>query len=173
MCEHASAPFSGGMYVACARKGDASIEALFVSRHSSPACFELSRLLSQYKNGGSTKDALQTLWEEGGIPRLYRGVSFALVQGPLSRCARHVNVSSETTGESQQLPQRLPLGIYGLHVGLNSQAGTGESVAISRQHCMQFTPTALAKEGSEIPPLTWECWPCWRPSSQLDRYRYR
>eukprot|EP00903_Cladosiphon_okamuranus_P016698 g15393.t1 len=39
----------------------------------------------QYKNGGSTQEALQTLWEEGGIPRLYRGVSFALVQGPLSR----------------------------------------------------------------------------------------
>ncbi|CBJ32448.1 conserved unknown protein [Ectocarpus siliculosus] len=39
----------------------------------------------QYKNGGSTKEALQTLWEEGGLSRLYRGVSFALVQGPLSR----------------------------------------------------------------------------------------
>eukprot|EP00752_Nemacystus_decipiens_P001228 g1227.t1 len=39
----------------------------------------------QYKNGGSTQEALQMLWEEGGIPRLYRGVSFALVQGPLSR----------------------------------------------------------------------------------------
>ncbi|CAM9847928.1 unnamed protein product [Ectocarpus sp. 4 AP-2014] len=39
----------------------------------------------QYKNGGSTKDALQSLWEEGGVARLYRGVSFALVQGPLSR----------------------------------------------------------------------------------------
>eukprot|EP00904_Undaria_pinnatifida_P008989 jgi/Undpi1/521/HiC_scaffold_10.g03985.m1 len=39
----------------------------------------------QYKNGGSTEDALRTLWEEGGVPRLYKGVSFALVQGPLSR----------------------------------------------------------------------------------------
>ncbi|CAM9483654.1 unnamed protein product, partial [Hapterophycus canaliculatus] len=39
----------------------------------------------QYKNGGSTLNALETLWEEGGIPRLYRGISFALVQGPLSR----------------------------------------------------------------------------------------
>lgn len=45
-----------------------------------------SPCLLQYKNGGSTQNALSTLWEEGGVPRLYRGISFALVQGPLSRC---------------------------------------------------------------------------------------
>lgn len=39
----------------------------------------------QYRNGGTTENALRTLWEEGGVPRLYRGLSFALVQGPLSR----------------------------------------------------------------------------------------
>lgn len=51
-------------------------------------CSLLRLLPGQYKNGGSTQEALQTLWEEGRIPRLYRGVSFALVQGPLSRCVR-------------------------------------------------------------------------------------
>lgn len=39
----------------------------------------------QYRNGGSTSEALQALWEEGGPRRFYRGVSFALVQTPLSR----------------------------------------------------------------------------------------
>lgn len=39
----------------------------------------------QYRNGGSTVEALKVLWAEGGLSRFYRGVSFALVQGPLSR----------------------------------------------------------------------------------------
>ncbi|KAG5181623.1 mitochondrial carrier domain-containing protein [Tribonema minus] len=39
----------------------------------------------QYRNGGSTVDALTTLYAEGGVPRLYRGLPFALLQGPLSR----------------------------------------------------------------------------------------
>lgn len=39
----------------------------------------------QYRYGSSTFDALSTLYKEGGIPRLYRGLSFALLQGPLSR----------------------------------------------------------------------------------------
>lgn len=39
----------------------------------------------QYRNGGGTRDALTALYEEGGIPRFYRGVQFALLQTPLSR----------------------------------------------------------------------------------------
>jgi len=39
----------------------------------------------QYFNGGTLQDALSTLWKAGGIQRLYQGVSFALVQAPLSR----------------------------------------------------------------------------------------
>lgn len=39
----------------------------------------------QYRNGGSTREALDALWLEGGPRRFYRGVGFALVQTPLSR----------------------------------------------------------------------------------------
>ncbi|EEH51886.1 mitochondrial carrier family [Micromonas pusilla CCMP1545] len=39
----------------------------------------------QYANGGTLTNALQTLYKEGGIPRFYRGVSFAIIQNPLSR----------------------------------------------------------------------------------------
>lgn len=39
----------------------------------------------QYKYGTGTREALGALWAEGRLPRLYRGLPFALVQGPLSR----------------------------------------------------------------------------------------
>lgn len=39
----------------------------------------------QYRYGFSTLDALKTLYKDGGIPRFYRGLLPALVQGPLSR----------------------------------------------------------------------------------------
>ena len=39
----------------------------------------------QYRYGTSLSEALSTLYTQGGIPRLYQGLPFALVQGPLSR----------------------------------------------------------------------------------------
>lgn len=39
----------------------------------------------QYRNGGTFPQALKTLYADGGVPRFYRGVLPALVQGPLSR----------------------------------------------------------------------------------------
>lgn len=39
----------------------------------------------QYRYGGDLKSALKSLTDEGGIGRLYQGLPFALVQGPLSR----------------------------------------------------------------------------------------
>jgi len=39
----------------------------------------------QYANGGSLTNAITTLYKEGGVPRFYRGVSFAIIQNPLSR----------------------------------------------------------------------------------------
>jgi hypothetical protein len=39
----------------------------------------------QYRHGSSTLTALKTLYKDGGIPRFYRGLLPALIQGPLSR----------------------------------------------------------------------------------------
>mmetsp|Transcript_8395 Transcript_8395/g.12256 ORF Transcript_8395/g.12256 Transcript_8395/m.12256 type:complete len:267 (-) Transcript_8395:245-1045(-) len=39
----------------------------------------------QYRYGGSFQEALSKLYNEGGISRLYQGLPFALVQGPLTR----------------------------------------------------------------------------------------
>jgi len=39
----------------------------------------------QYRNGGSTRDAVKALWAMGGVPRFYQGLQFAIFQTPLSR----------------------------------------------------------------------------------------
>ena len=39
----------------------------------------------QYRYGTTTLQALKTLYVQGGIPRFYRGITPALLQGPLSR----------------------------------------------------------------------------------------
>jgi len=39
----------------------------------------------QYRHGSSTTTALKTLYKNGGVPRFYRGLLPALIQGPLSR----------------------------------------------------------------------------------------
>jgi hypothetical protein len=39
----------------------------------------------QYANGGTMLSSIKALYKEGGVPRLYKGMSFAIVQAPLSR----------------------------------------------------------------------------------------
>ena len=39
----------------------------------------------QYRNGGTFKNTVKILYSDGGIPRFYRGVGFALLNAPLSR----------------------------------------------------------------------------------------
>ncbi|KAL7575450.1 hypothetical protein ACA910_007349 [Epithemia clementina (nom. ined.)] len=39
----------------------------------------------QYRYGGTLGSSLQSLWQQGGLPRLYQGLPFALIQGPLTR----------------------------------------------------------------------------------------
>ena len=39
----------------------------------------------QYRYGTTTRVAFSTLYKQGGIPRFYRGLTPALLQGPLSR----------------------------------------------------------------------------------------
>merc|ERR1711907_66282 len=39
----------------------------------------------QYRYGTGTLESMKILWKEGGVPRFYRGLGFALIQGPWSR----------------------------------------------------------------------------------------
>ena len=39
----------------------------------------------QYRHGGKIKETVKKLYSEGGVPRFYRGVFVAMLQGPVSR----------------------------------------------------------------------------------------
>ena len=57
----------------------------------------------KYRYGGSLGSSLKALWEEGGIPRLYQGLPFALIQGPATRFGDTVSMKSSTTEKTSPL----------------------------------------------------------------------
>jgi len=66
----------------------------------------------QYRYGGNLQSSLKKLWDEGGVARLYQGLPFALVQGPMTRfgdTAANVGILAllETLPGTQEWP--LPL----------------------------------------------------------------
>jgi hypothetical protein len=64
----------------------------------------------QYRYGGNLKTSLETLWSQGGISRLYQGLPFALVQGPLTRFGdTAANVGVIALLESLDATRDLPL----------------------------------------------------------------
>lgn len=77
----------------------------------------------EYKNGGNLITSLQTLWKEGGVPRLYQGLPFALIQGPLTRfgdTAANVGILAllESTPDTQSLPLPLKTAIGSISAGM-------------------------------------------------------
>lgn len=66
----------------------------------------------QYRNGTTFPVALRTLYADGGIPRFYRGVLPALVQGPLSRFGdTAANTGMLTMMNSMEATKNLSVGI--------------------------------------------------------------
>jgi len=66
----------------------------------------------QYRYGMSMFQAMGTLYKEGGILRFYRGVGFALVQGPWSRFGdTAANTGSMELMNSFDLTKDLPSGV--------------------------------------------------------------
>ena len=66
----------------------------------------------QYRNGTSFPVALRTLYADGGIPRFYRGVLPALLQGPLSRFGdTAANTGVLTALDSMEQTRDLPIGV--------------------------------------------------------------
>lgn len=66
----------------------------------------------QYRYGGTLGSSLKELYGDGGVPRLYQGLPFAIVQGPLTRfgdTAANVGILAllESIPETASLP--LPL----------------------------------------------------------------
>lgn len=74
MNKAAASAFRGGIAGACAM--GANVGALMWMR---------TTINYQYRNGTTFPVALRTLYADGGIPRFYRGVVPALIQGPMSR----------------------------------------------------------------------------------------
>lgn len=66
----------------------------------------------QYRYGTSMKQAIGTLYKEGGIPRFYRGVGFTLFQGPLSRFGdTAANAGALTLLNSMEETKDLPIAV--------------------------------------------------------------
>lgn len=66
----------------------------------------------QYRNGTTFPVALRTLYADGGIPRFYRGVAPALIQGPLSRFGdTAANTGVITMLNAMDATKDLPIGI--------------------------------------------------------------
>ena len=66
----------------------------------------------QYRYGGNLGSSLSKLWEEGGISRLYQGLPFAIVQGPMTRFGdTAANVGVLALLESFDATSSLPLPI--------------------------------------------------------------
>jgi len=77
----------------------------------------------QYRFGGTLKSSLTKLYSEGGIPRLYQGLPFAIVQGPLTRfgdTAANVGVLAllESIPETQALPLPIKTAAGSITAGL-------------------------------------------------------
>lgn len=77
----------------------------------------------QYRYGGNLSSSLKELWKEGGLPRLYQGLPFALVQGPLTRfgdTAANVGILAllESFPETQSLPLPVKTGMGSISAGL-------------------------------------------------------
>lgn len=64
----------------------------------------------QYRYGTSTSEAFRTLYKDGGIPRFYRGLIPALIQGPLSRFGdTAANTGTLAALDAFELTENLPV----------------------------------------------------------------
>ena len=77
----------------------------------------------QYRYGGTLQSSLSALWNDGGIPRLYQGLPFALLQGPLTRfgdTAANVGILAllESTPETSSLPLPIKTAVGSISAGL-------------------------------------------------------
>ena len=65
----------------------------------------------QYRYGTTTRQALGALYKDGGIPRFYRGLIPALMQGPLSRFGdTAANTGTMAALSAFEATENLPVG---------------------------------------------------------------
>jgi len=99
----------------------------------------------QYRYGGSAKDALKTLYSQGGIPRFYRGIAPALITAPLSRFGdTAANVGVLTLLENSEQGRDLPIFVKTF---MASTAAAGWRVMITPIDTLKTTMQVEGKEG--------------------------
>lgn len=75
----------------------------------------------QYRYGTSTTSAFKFLWNDGGIPRFYRGLIPALMQGPLSRFGDTAsNAGTIVLLDSYDTTKNLPVGVKSIVASANA-----------------------------------------------------
>ena len=98
----------------------------------------------QYRNGGSARDAFDSLYAEGGIRRFYRGVSFALFQTPLSRFG-------DTAANSGVLAlladSSMPIGV---RTAFASAAASAWRIGLTPLDTMKTTLQVKGSDGYEV-----------------------
>ena len=103
----------------------------------------------QYRNGGTFPQALKALYKDGGIPRFYRGVAPALVQGPLSRFGdTAANTGIMTFFDSYQWGRELPSTVK--TIGASLAAATWRIFLMPIDTCK----TTMQVQGSIAPVFT-------------------
>lgn len=105
-----NAAFKGGIAGSCAMV--ANIGALMWLR---------TTINYQYRYGTTTLDAFKSLYSQGGIPRFYRGVAPALIQGPMSRFGdTAANTGIMTLMNSYDSTKDLPVGVKTIFASLSA-----------------------------------------------------
>ena len=99
----------------------------------------------QYRNGGTTGGAVRALWAEGGVPRFYQGVQFAIFQTPLSRFGD----TAANTGVLELLAM-VPWGVHlplGVKTACASAAGSLWRILITPIDTLKTTLQVEGKKG--------------------------
>mmetsp|Transcript_94226 Transcript_94226/g.269841 ORF Transcript_94226/g.269841 Transcript_94226/m.269841 type:complete len:215 (+) Transcript_94226:28-672(+) len=102
----------------------------------------------QYRHGGTMVDTTTALWREGGLARLYRGLQFSLMMGPLCRFGD----TAANTGvlfylESNEQTRTLPIVVKS---GIGSVAATSWRIFLAP---LDTAKTFLQVEGPNAFPM--------------------
>lgn len=85
----------------------------------------------QYRYGGTTTNALEKLWEQGGLPRFYQGIGFALLQQPLSRFG-DTAANTGVVGLHHPTPESMPAMRWAPHPTQGAESAPREPLMRSR-----------------------------------------
>lgn len=118
----------------------------------------------QYRFGGGFKETLEKLYQEGGVRRFYRGVSFALLQVPLARYGLSQilvytvdNVSPPLASLDILLPSMLSWGSFG-----DTAANAFVLILVDSFEATRSLPLPL-KTGTDAPKEVWVA-TCYQPT---------